>query len=116
MPPAGRGLAARRDAHLAALGDAVGAVAGPRLLVGDLNVVPWAPAFRDLARRGGLIDARLGQRLSTGTWPAGLPALLRVPIDHALASPDLPVTHLEVGPAYGSDHRPLRVEVALPRP
>ena len=115
MPPAGQRLAAWRDAHLAALGDAVGATPGPRLVVGDLNVVPWAPAFRDLARRGGVVDARVRRGNAEGTWPANLPAWLRVPIDHALVSPDLTVTRLEVGPDYGSDHRPVRVEVALPR-
>ncbi len=50
----------------------------------------------------------------TPTWNADhlvLPPLLR--IDHVLASPQFAVTGYQVGAAFGSDHKPLIVDLAL---
>jgi endonuclease/exonuclease/phosphatase (EEP) superfamily protein YafD len=46
----------------------------------------------------------------TGTWPAGLPALLGAPIDHVLATDNWRFTQFQVistHDGYGSDHRPV---------
>lgn len=87
--------------------------AGPRALVGDLNATPWSPYFQDLLLRSGLRDAREGAGLLP-TWPAYLPAFLRIPIDHCLVSPDVRVYAVRTGPRTGSDHLPLVVELGLP--
>ena len=46
-----------------------------------------------------------------GSWPAGFPWAMRIPIDHALASEDLRAAIRHVGPSLGSDHRPITVDL-----
>jgi hypothetical protein len=83
------------------------------VVVGDLNITPWSHAFRSL-ERAGLRNSQRGFGLQA-TWPAGYGPFM-VPIDHALHSRDLTVTHREVGPAHGSSHRSVLVELAPARP
>jgi endonuclease/exonuclease/phosphatase (EEP) superfamily protein YafD len=83
------------------------------IVLGDLNVSPDAPAFARLLDDGHLRDA-----LASGgwrpTWRADFwPLALR--IDHVLTSPSLCVVSTAVGPDVGSDHRPVRVSLRLPR-
>ncbi len=81
----------------------------PTVLAGDFNMAPWAPRLRAMADRAGLaVTPSL-----FGTWPAGLPMPARIPIDHVLVSPDLQVTDRRLGPALGSDHRPVIATIAL---
>ncbi len=87
--------------------------AGPRVLVGDLNATPWSPYFKELLARTRLRDAREGAGLVT-TWPASMPPLLRIPIDHCLVSEEVRVRAVRAGPRTGSDHLPLVVELGLP--
>jgi endonuclease/exonuclease/phosphatase (EEP) superfamily protein YafD len=48
------------------------------------------------------------------TWQAGFwPLALR--IDHILVSPELCVSNATVGPAFGSDHRPVVAQLHLAR-
>lgn len=96
---------ARQAERLAArLGEA------PRrtLVVGDFNAVRQGRPVRRLVDEAGL---RLAPAVR-GTWPAALPAPLRITIDQALVSPDLVVTRRTLGRATGSDHRPVIVELA----
>lgn len=85
---------------------------GPRVLIGDLNCTPFSPYFQDLVRDSGLRDARDGMGLWP-TWPMPLPAPLRIPIDHCLASDDVRVDAFRAGGRTGSDHRPLVVDVTV---
>ncbi|MCW5889773.1 MAG: endonuclease/exonuclease/phosphatase family protein [bacterium] len=112
IPPVGLAAFAERNAHLAALARVARMASGPALVLGDLNVTPWSPWFGRLLRDGGLRDSRVGFGLQA-SWPAGAWPLLRIPIDHALASPSLRVLDRRVGAAYGSDHLPIVVDVAL---
>jgi endonuclease/exonuclease/phosphatase (EEP) superfamily protein YafD len=84
----------------------------PVVLAGDLNLTPYAPAFGTLLRETGLADALhgLGWR---PTWRASWPPLA-LPIDHVLVPSSACVTHAEIGPAIGSDHRPVRVTLRWP--
>lgn len=81
------------------------------VLVGDFNTTPSASAMRDFMNDTGLHNAA-GVR---GTWPSFLPSLLRVSIDNALASPDLVLSHRQVGGFTGSDHRPVSVDIRQAR-
>lgn len=85
---------------------------GPRALVGDLNATPWSPYFRELLTRSRLRDVRARAGLLP-TWPAYLPAFLRIPIDHCMVSEDVRVYDARTGPRTGSDHLPLVVELGL---
>lgn len=87
-------------------------IAGPKVLVGDLNTTMWSPYFKDLLENAGLREARLGFGLGT-TWPEPYPSFLRIAIDHCLVSKDVNVEKLRVGPTTGSDHRPLIVDLTF---
>ncbi len=106
---------ALRNAQLAAAAARIREIAGPRVLIGDLNVTPWSPYFRDLVRDSGLRDARVGAGVGP-TWPIPLPSLLRIPIDHCLTSGDVRVEAIRTGPRTGSDHDSLVVDVAVVDP
>ena len=113
LPPVSAAYSASRNNHLHALADLAADTPGPLVLLGDLNVTPWSPHFRDLMERGGLRDSRQGFGIQP-TWPQQLP-WLRIPIDHALVSPRIVVLDRSVGPDIDSDHLPILVEFALAR-
>ena len=99
------GLARRRDAALISAADALRASDTPAVLLGDLNLSPYAPRYEQLLDRGGLQDV-LPRRAWRPTWMAGFwPLALR--IDHLLVSDGLCVEQAGVGPDVGSDHRPV---------
>lgn len=114
VPPASAYLAADRDTHLAALPGLVREQAGPVVLAGDLNATPWSPVFRKLLAETGLVDSRRGFGVHA-TWPTAIP-FARIPLDHVLVSPGVKVLSRSVGDPLGSDHAPVEVRLALPRP
>lgn len=77
------------------------------VVVGDFNTTPGAGLMHDFATARTLHPA---PGLS-GTWPSSLPAPLRISIDNVLATPDLHLSHRAVGPAGGSDHNPVYIEI-----
>jgi endonuclease/exonuclease/phosphatase (EEP) superfamily protein YafD len=114
LPPVSREYAATRDAQLqAAAGwSAMQAEAGRApVLLGDLNATPFSASIRPL-RASGLRDSlAAGGLLASGSWP-DLPVPLRIAIDHCWHDPGLVTVARTVGPALGSDHRPLEVSLA----
>lgn len=84
---------------------------GPKLLIGDLNAVGWARVARELHELAGL---RPAAGSIEGSWPAGLPMPLRIPIDNALGTSDIGRVTRHVGPALGSDHRPITIDLPAP--
>jgi endonuclease/exonuclease/phosphatase (EEP) superfamily protein YafD len=105
-PPISATSFGMRNAQYDALAAFLAGKPGRQLLIGDLNVTPWSPYYRKLEQDTGLRSARRGFGLQQ-SWPAQLPFVLRIPIDHALVSPTLEVLDLHVGPDLGSDHLPL---------
>jgi len=98
-------LAAARDEALRGAAALASAADLPVVLLGDLNVTPDSPAFSRLLDEAGLRDVMRGRGWRP-TWLAEFwPLALR--IDHVLVSSGLCVEHAEVGPALGSDHRPV---------
>jgi endonuclease/exonuclease/phosphatase (EEP) superfamily protein YafD len=85
----------------------------PTVVVGDFNAGPWSHAFRDLLSTGRLVDSEKGFGLQP-SFPATVNIVLRVPIDHLLASPDIGVLDRRLGPRLGSDHFPLLVDLVVP--
>ena len=104
-------LAAARDRALRKAGALACADDLPVVLLGDLNLTPDSPAFDRLLEQGGLQDTLRGRGWRP-TWRAGFwPLALR--IDHVLVSSGLCVDQAEVGPAIGSDHRPVVASLRL---
>ncbi|WP_140985781.1 endonuclease/exonuclease/phosphatase family protein [Asticcacaulis tiandongensis] len=77
------------------------------VLVGDFNTTPSAAALSAFSQQTGFNPA--GSR--SGTWPAALPAPLRLGIDNVFAATGLSLKDRRTGPYYGSDHRPVRVDI-----
>lgn len=107
--PLGTGVAALRHRYLARLAVALAAVEGPLILLGDFNVTPWSPDYRDLVATAGLVSASGGH---IATWPVWSP-ILRVPIDHILARGPLTLLRATRGPDLGSDHFPVMASLCL---
>ena len=85
---------------------------GPAVIVGDFNATPWSYPFRRLMATTDLLNSARGFGLEL-SYPADGNFLIRVPIDHLLHSPHLAVVDRRLGPALGSDHFPLTVDLAL---
>jgi endonuclease/exonuclease/phosphatase (EEP) superfamily protein YafD len=102
------GAAERHREFMRGLGALAREAGGRALVCGDLNAAPWTDGFGELRRLGGLERDDPWQPLEY-TWPAWN-RLLRIPIDQCLAGDGLAVAS-QTGPAVGSDHFPLLVEV-----
>jgi endonuclease/exonuclease/phosphatase (EEP) superfamily protein YafD len=85
---------------------------GPTIVVGDFNATPWSYPFRRLMSSADLSNSARGFGLDL-SYPANGNPLLRVPIDHLLFSGGLAVVDRRLGPAMGSDHFPLTVDLAF---
>ncbi len=103
----------KRNEQLTAVGDLVAGLPGPAILIGDLNTTMWSPWYGRLEAAAGLRNARSRMGLLP-SWPSALPAMLRIPIDQCLVSEGVTVRDVRLGPAIGSDHLPLVVDVVLP--
>lgn len=124
VPPVSARASAGRNEQLAQIADRVQGATLPTAVVGDLNITPFSPQFSRFVQGSsaageppclttGLTAAE--HPLSMGTWMAGLPAPLRLPIDHCLVGSGLQVAALKTGEPFGSDHRPLICQIALPK-
>lgn len=118
LPPVSGEYAATRDRQLEAAGAWAiarrGEGAAP-VVIGDLNATPWSASLRAMIRDAALIDSQQGHGLQA-SWPAMVPAILRIPIDHCLHDPRLWATARRLGPDLGSDHLPLIVDLAWASP
>lgn len=84
----------------------------PVLVAGDLNATPSGWRERLLTGPGGV--RRCKPRLAlAGTFPAALPAPLRLAIDDAWVSPEWRVCSWGLGPPAGSDHASVWVHLRL---
>ena len=80
------------------------------IAIGDLNSTPWCGRFRQFTVDSNLVNSQLGFGLQT-TWPAKLPSLFRIAIDHCLHSKSLRTVERAIGSNIGSDHLPLLVKL-----
>ncbi len=106
MPPMGGMKSSLRNEQLYATAFELARISRPCLVLGDLNITPWSPFFRDLLRKGNLLNSQVG----FGIQPSWLGVL---PIDHLLHSADISIHERRIGARFGSDHRPLVVDFAL---
>ena len=84
----------------------------PTIMLGDLNITPWSPVFKRFISDSGLVEARLGRGLMQ-SWSLGLPAISRIPIDHALSTEGIDVVGMRIGDSVGSDHSPVIVDAVI---
>ena len=89
--------------------------AGPVVVTGDFNATPWTPPVRRLMAEAGL---RCAPGALAGTYPAALlgrriPPWLAIPIDVVLAGGGAHAVSRRRGPAIGSDHWPVVIELVL---
>jgi endonuclease/exonuclease/phosphatase (EEP) superfamily protein YafD len=111
-PPLHAYVSLQRRMQLGSMANWLAVRRGPRLLLGDTNATVYSPLFQDLLRDSGLADARTGFGLPYSWFPAPwLPFGLA--IDTCLHSPDFVTRGVRRGPAVGSDHRPLHVDLEL---
>ncbi len=113
IPPVRREPYDLQRAQLAAIAARVHSLGSSVIVMGDLNATPWSRPFRELVEASGLCDSRAGFGLQA-SFPAGS-ALLRIPIDHVLVSCSIGVRSRAIERDVGSDHRPVLVELVVPR-
>lgn len=113
IPPVRREPFALQLSQLAAIAQRTHELAAPAIVMGDLNATPWSRPFRDFIAASGLCDTRAGFGLQA-SFPAAS-AVLRIPIDHVLASCSIGVRSREIERDVGSDHLPVVIDLVLPR-
>ncbi len=84
----------------------------PTVVVGDFQSTSWSHAFKALLSEADLVDSLAGYGLQS-TWPADRWSLFRLPFDHLVHSEDLTTVDRYLGPAFGVDHRPIVVKLAM---
>ncbi|EKE84481.1 endonuclease/exonuclease/phosphatase family protein [Idiomarina xiamenensis] len=100
-----------RDAELVKLASRVQDCSLPVIVAGDLNDVAWSRTTRLFRKISGLLDPRLG-RGAYNTFHAKVP-FLRWPLDHVFHSEHFALVEMKRLPAFGSDHFPILIELAL---
>jgi hypothetical protein len=111
LPPSSKQYYQLRDTQLFAIADARMELGQHLIIMGDLNTTAYSDAYKLLLEATGLRNANAGFGLQP-TWPASfLP--FWIPIDHVLVSENFTVLSHKTGPAIGSDHLPVVVELVL---
>ena len=110
LAPTTEERAALRDAQLRFAANWAADRSGYYMVVGDLNATPWSWPFRHLASVGDLRNSQNGFGLQP-SFSTMSNVIFRVPIDHLLHSESIRVRDRRLGPALGSDHFPLIVDV-----
>ena len=108
VPPMGPLEAEAWLEQLGKIGDMVAGIDGDVIVGGDLNASPWCQGTRLLKEKGGL-----GYRSTVPVWPPtwGRNLPMTIPIDHVLIKGPLTIIRRTIGPALGSDHRSVVVEI-----
>ena len=89
-----------RNEQLLEVGERMGDANGPKLLIGDLNAVPWDEKVVRLRRDTGLKDSRTS---IASTYPS-YGGFASIPIDHILHSTDLKCLGFKTISGMSSDH------------
>ncbi|GAB3095869.1 endonuclease [Aestuariicella hydrocarbonica] len=100
-----------RDAELLIVGREVEKRDKPTIIAGDFNDVAWSYTTNLFQKTSGLLDPRVGRGMYS-TFNAKNP-LLRWQLDHVFHSDHFKLVRMERGPAWGSDHFPIFIELSL---
>lgn len=114
IPPMG-GLSAHEwREQLSDIATFVSGLSGEVIVAGDFNATPWCEGMRLLRENSGL-DFRSVDPVWPPTWGLHLPMMI-IPIDHVLVKRGLTIQKRTLGPAMGSDHRSVTVEITHSTP
>ncbi len=100
-----------RDAEVLIVGREVEKRDKPTIIAGDFNDVAWSQTTNLFQKTSGLLDPRVGRGMYN-SYNAKNP-LLRWPLDHVFHSDHFKLVRMEKGPAWGSDHFPIFIELSL---
>ncbi len=112
LAPTEEDRARLRDAQLVFAADWAAEAASPFFVVGDFNATPWSWPFRNLMATAEVRNSQAGFGLQP-SFATSSNILFRVPIDHLVYGSGLEVLDRRLGPAMGSDHFPLVVDLQL---
>lgn len=100
-----------RDAEIVLAANYARSLAMPAITIGDFNDVAWSDTTRLFQELGGFLDPRIG-RGTYATFPADM-TWLGWPLDYLFVTKEFVVADMQVGPAIGSDHRPVIARLCL---
>ena len=81
------------------------------ILLGDLNMTSTSKRFAKFLKETNLYTYTSYKNI-TSTWPAFMPNFLGIQIDHILFSNNFKMVDKKTSNSFGSDHRPLIVELS----
>jgi len=110
MPPMSGDYHRLLEEQLVAVGVRARALSARAIILGDFNATPWSRPFRRIVEASGFCDSRAGFGLQT-SWG---PAIMQIPIDHALVSCNIGVRDRRIERDVGSDHRPVIIDLVVP--
>ena len=83
----------------------------PVVVAGDLNDVAWSNTSRLFKKKSKLKDVRVGRGFYSSFDARS--CVMRWPLDHVFVSESFKLVYIEKWPAFGSDHFPVYVQIAL---
>lgn len=111
-PPVSAAYAAERNAALNELDLYMEEIKNPVIVLGDFNITPWSPYYKEFMERTPLKDARLHFGLKN-SWQTLRWWTPKIPIDHILVDPSFYVTRFKTANVPGSDHRAVIAELGI---
>jgi endonuclease/exonuclease/phosphatase (EEP) superfamily protein YafD len=122
LVPVKANLFVRRNLHLNSIATHLERESQPTILMGDFNLTPWSPYYRQFIDRTKLHNTRLGFGIlptwirpsTTVNLPQLLLPILSIPIDHIFVSKDFQVARTYTGDNGNSDHAPIISELVIP--
>lgn len=84
----------------------------PLIVIGDMNVTMYNPAFKRMLKQGNLQTSRLNRGIK-GSWPVKYPSFMRIPIDHLLYNKRIQVLDFKLGKDIKSDHLPTITNIRI---
>lgn len=101
-----------RDGELQVVAEEARVSKNPVVVLGDINCSPWSPVFSRFLMASGLNDSEQGFGIQPSWAPHAIPFPI-IPIDHIFVSENIEVVTREIGQDFGSDHRPVTVQLSL---
>jgi endonuclease/exonuclease/phosphatase (EEP) superfamily protein YafD len=110
---------ARQEQQRADLTEAINAITGPLIVMGDMNSTPWSYAMRRMVSETS-VERQTRNLITYPLAVGGDDGLMRtipfLPLDQVLTRDGVEVHELHAGPDTGSDHLPVVFTFSVKRP